>query len=95
MKRPARRAVAVALLALAGLSAWRAATIPVTVTVDFGPLGRARSVRALRVWRGSSVVDALRGVQDVTQGVVCCDPKDVKSIGGFECDFKNKGWWLY
>ena len=90
-----RRAPGILLLAAAFFPMERAITIPVTVTVDFGPLGRARLVRFVRVWSGSTVVDALRKVSDVTQGTVCCDPRDVESIGGFRCDPKRQGWWLY
>jgi hypothetical protein len=90
-----RRLAGILLLAAAAFSFVRALTIPITVTVDFGPLGREGIVRSIRVWKGSTVLDALRKVSDVTQGTVCCDPQDVESIGGFRCDPKRQGWWLY
>jgi len=90
-----RWAAGILLLATAFFTVGWALTFPVTVTVDFAPLGRASVVRSIRVWKGSTVVDALRKASDVTQGTVCCDPQDVESIGGFRCDPKRQGGWVY
>jgi plastocyanin len=88
--------VVLGLCALAAAyPAWRLVTLPISVVVDFGPLGPETLVRRVRVLRGASAVDALRRVSDVTQSYVCCDPNDVESVGGFACDPENEGWWLY
>jgi plastocyanin len=65
------------------------------VEVDYGPKGKPPLKKSLTLKEGSTVVDATRATVDLKQGFVCCDPKDVETIGGVKCDPENEGWWLY
>jgi hypothetical protein len=70
-------------------------TIRVTVEVDYGPKDKPSIKKVVKLKEGSTVVDATKAVTDLKQGFVCCDMKDVETIGGVKCDAENEGWWLY
>jgi hypothetical protein len=69
--------------------------IRVKVEVDYGPKGKPTFEKTVYLKKGSTVVEATKAVVDLSQGVVCCDLRDVQTIGGVQCDPKNQGWWLY
>ena len=71
------------------------AMIHVQIEVDYGPKAKPSLKKKISLKNGSTVVDATRAAVDLKQGFVCCDPKDVETIGGVKCDPENEGWWLY
>ncbi len=71
------------------------ALIHIKVEVDYGPKAKATLKKSVILKQGSTVVDATRAAVELKQGFVCCDPKDVETIGGVKCDPENEGWWLY
>ncbi len=69
--------------------------IHVKVEVDFGPKGKKPVKKTVTLPKGSTVVEATKAVAELKQGFVCCDMRDVETIGGVRCDPENEGWWLY
>ncbi len=72
-----------------------AASIHVWVEIDYGTQEKQLVKKSILLKPGSTVVDATKRAVGVTQGFVCCNPKDVESIDGVKCDAEKGIWWLY
>ena len=68
--------------------------IPVTVRVDFGPLGKPPLEESILLTRGSTPKDAVSVLYPVKSGMVCCDTREVAEIDGVPIDAAKNRWWM-
>ncbi len=68
-------------------------TIPVTVSVDFGPADKPAREETLHVNPGSTPKDVVSILYPVQSGAACCDTREVAGIDGVRVDPANNRWW--
>ena len=68
-------------------------TFDVMLEVDFGPAGKPAVRQTVRVEAGATPRDATEKVFPVERGAVCCDPREVSTIGGVASDSATNRWW--
>ena len=68
--------------------------IPVSVRVDFGPLGKPPFEESALVTRGSTPKDAVSVFYPLKSGMVCCDTREVAEIDGVPIDAAKGRWWM-
>ncbi len=77
---------------------WKAASFPVTVSVDFGPAkektGQPVRTEKIYVERGTTPKEAVSQVFPILSGKSCCSFREVMAIDGVTIDPSKNRWWV-
>jgi len=68
-------------------------TFPITMSVDFGPAGKATHHSTLDVEKGTTPKEAVSQAFPIISGKSCCSLREVISIDGVRVDPAKRRWW--
>ena len=67
--------------------------LPVTLRVDFGPVGKPAYEGALMVDAGSTPKDLVSVAFPIQSGSICCNTREVSAIDGVRTEPARNRWW--